>query len=100
MPEEEWRHLGRKAIAALDDIIRERPRTVDQSMVDAVRAIAGLRNELVRRLRDTGEAEAEARLRLDAVNSALSMAMSVEYPRARFQLQHLEEARNALRALL
>ncbi|MBW7850955.1 MAG: hypothetical protein H3C38_10700 [Rhodospirillales bacterium] len=98
MPEEEWRLLGRKAIAALDEIIRERPRTVDQSMVDAVRAIADVRNELVRRLRETGEEE--ARLRLDVANSALSMAMSVEYPRARFQLQHLEEARKALRALL
>lgn len=98
MPEEEWRLLGRKAIAALDDLIRERPRTVDQSMVAAVRAIADVRNELVRRLRETGEEE--ARLRLDVANSALSMAMSVEYPRARFQLQHLEEARKALRALL
>lgn len=98
MPEEEWRLLGRKAIAALDDLIRERPRTVDQSMVAAVRAIADVRNELVRRLRETGEED--TRLRLDVANSALSMAMSVEYPRARFQLQHLEEARKALRALL
>jgi hypothetical protein len=90
---------ARRAIEAIDRAIPEPASELKQDVDVAERAIAELRDCLIRHLRRVPDgADSERRRRiLDQVNVALSLVIGVEYPSGGIQRQQLEQARDVLR---
>jgi len=92
----------REAIELLDKARQEQPRHLSEDVDAAERAIVGLRDDLIDRLRTGGASTDSALWRgaLDATNAALSLVVGVEYPAAGIQRRQLEQARDALQSLV
>ena len=87
-----------QAVDALDRSLGEAPAALTQDVDIAERAIAGVRDDLIRELRQAALDVDTSRCRrhLDEVNVALSLVAGVEYPTAGIQRKLLEQARDVL----
>jgi len=83
----------------LEQALGEVPNVCCESVDVAERAIVRVRDCLIERLREQGNAPEAARWRLilDQVNVALSLLAGVEYPAAGIQQQPLHQARDLLK---
>src|SRR5690348_15011135 len=89
------------ALDAIDRAIGEPPAELKQDVDVAERAIADLRDCLIRELRQASPDTDTRRRRdmLDQANVALSLVVGVEYPSGGIQRKVLEQARDVLRGL-
>ena len=86
---------ARSCLAQLEDALGRPPDQLGEEVDQVERELASLRDELIVELRTNGR-----RGGLDAVNAVLSLVVGLEYPAAGIQRKLIEQARDALRALL
>ncbi|EKV28914.1 hypothetical protein C882_0677 [Caenispirillum salinarum AK4] len=86
-----------RAVAALDRALDKSPDGAKDDLTDAIRAVAELRDDRVKRWRHTGAAD--DRHGLDAVNAILSLLAGLEYPLAGIKWKRVSEARDSLKKL-
>lgn len=89
----------REIIEKLDRVAGLRPRELETEVDQIERDMVRLRDELIKQLRNP-PASRHSLPRLDAVNTALSLVVSVEYPVTSIQRSALEQARDVLQKLL
>ena len=87
--------LARSCLAQLEDALKRPPDQLGEEVDQVERDLASLRDQLITQLRSTGQ-----RAGLDRVNAVLSLVVGLEYPAAGIQRSLIEQARDALRALL
>jgi hypothetical protein len=86
----------RCAVDALDHALRERPDELYEELVQAVRCIIRLRDELIEATRTDSPG---ARDRLAQVNAVLSVVTGGEYPLVGIRRERICQARDALAKL-
>ena len=87
--------LARSCLAQLEDALGRQPDQLGDEVDQVERDLASLRDQLIAYVRSTGQ-----RSGLDRVNAVLSLVVGVEYPVAGIQRSLVEQARDALRALV
>jgi hypothetical protein len=86
---------ARRCLAQLEDALARPPDQLGEEVDQVERELATLRDELIADLRANGR-----RAGLDQVNAVLSLVVGLEYPATGIQRTLIEQARDALRALL
>ena len=86
---------ARRCLAQLEDALTRPPDRLGEEVDQVERELATLRDELIADLRANGR-----RAGLDRVNAVLSLVVGLEYPAAGIQRKLIEQARDALGALL
>lgn len=87
--------LARGCLAQLEDALARPPEQLGEEVDRVERDLAALRDDLIAELRTSGR-----RAGLDQVNAVLSLVVGLEYPAAGIQRNLIEQARDALRALV
>ena len=87
--------LARSCLGQLEDALERPPEQLGEEVDRVERDLAALRDQLIAQLRSTGQ-----RAGLDQVNAVLSLVVGLEYPAAGIQRSLIEQARDALRALV
>ncbi|MGE0541828.1 MAG: hypothetical protein AB7R89_16780 [Dehalococcoidia bacterium] len=89
-------------MASIERGLEVRPDVVVTEVEPAQRAIAQVRDQLIARQRQEGDAPNTPRLRsaLDQINVALSLVIGVEYPAVGVRRASLEQARRILAELI
>ncbi|TDH60872.1 hypothetical protein E2C06_19830 [Dankookia rubra] len=90
------RQAAAAALDRLDRLLAERPHEVHADLSEAVRSIAGVRDDLIQQVR----ADGSGRHLLDWVNQLVSVAVSAEFPVTGLHWDRVEKTRDGLRALL
>ena len=92
----------RQIIEKLDRATRLHPREIKTVVDEIQRDIVRLRNSLIEQLRQAQSSPMSSRphTSLDAVNTALSLVVGVEYPVTAIQRSLLEQARDTLNKIL
>ena len=89
--------LGRDAIAAIDQVLSDRPNKVGHDFSDATRHLASWRDALAQRWRRSA-AEADRRA-LERVNAAISVILGGQFPLGQVPWQEIEKVRQDLGSL-
>jgi len=82
-------------VRQLEDALNRPPERLGEEVDQVERELAALRDDLIKELRASGR-----RAGLDEVNAVLSLVVGLEYPAAGIQRDLVEQAREALCALL
>jgi hypothetical protein len=92
-----FREHCRQIIERLDSTAKLHPREIEKETAQIQREVARLRDGLIDRLRHAGvTAPGPRKVELDAVNTALSLVVSVEYPVTAVLRAGLEQAARVL----
>jgi hypothetical protein len=87
--------LARRCLSQLEDALGRPPDQLGEEVDQVERDLAALRDQLITELRTSGR-----RSGLDQVNAVLSLVVGLEYPAAGIQRNLVEQARDALLALV
>lgn len=87
--------LAHSCLVQLEDALGRPPERLGEEVDQVERHLAALRDELIAELRTSGR-----RTGLDRVNAVLSLVVGLEYPAAGIQRNLIEQARDALQALV
>jgi hypothetical protein len=90
-------NLARDVLAAIDNLLADRPEKSGQAFSEATRCLTAWRTECIARWRVT-QAE-EDRCRLEGVNAAVSVIVGGQFPLGSVQWDSIQSARRNLEDL-
>jgi hypothetical protein len=83
-------------LAAIDEVLAQKPRKDDRRLSEAMMCLTRLREELTRRHRGAAAADPHARRQLDHLNAVISVVMGVHFPLGEIPWDDLEKGRGWL----
>ena len=89
----------RDVVALLDRLLAEKPKNVDEPLLEATECVVRLRDGYIGQLR-SGDADARAAHCLERTNAVLSQVVGSHYTLVGLRWKRIEQARDELKALL
>jgi hypothetical protein len=87
------------AVETLDRVLEERPKQIQEDMIEATRRLVLLRDDLIEQRR-AGDLSREELDWLDHVNGVISVVVGGQYPLVGVRWERVKHARDALAELL